>query len=56
MDNLPEDELTPSAKPVEPASESKVASLNKFEAKRRANKLRKKRAHRRTLRRSNTKG
>lgn len=56
MDNLPEDGIAPSAKPEESASESRVAPLNKFEADRRENKQRKKRAHRRKLRRSNTKG
>ena len=56
MDNLREDELATDAKPVEPASESRVASVNKFEANRLASKQRKKLAHRRKLRRSHTKG
>lgn len=56
MDNVAEDALATNAKIEEPASKSPVVSLNKFEANRRESKLRKKRAHRRNLRRSHTKG
>jgi hypothetical protein len=56
MENVSEETLATKAKSVEPASGSQAAPVNKFEANRIANKLRKKRAHRRTLRRSNTKG
>ncbi len=46
-------------KPVtetKPETTHSAAPMNKFEAKRIANKDKKKRAHRRKLRRSNTKG
>ena len=53
MDNPMEEKLATETKPETAHS---VAPLNKFDAKRRANKEKKKRAHRRKLRRSNTKG
>ncbi len=56
MENVSEETLATKAEPVEPASESQAVSVNKFVANRIANKQRKKRAHRRRLRRSNTKG
>ncbi len=56
MENVSDETLATKASVVEPASPSPVVPINKLEANRIANKLRKKRAHRRTLRRSNTKG
>jgi hypothetical protein len=56
MDNVREEKLASEAKPVEQSSASQVVSVNKFVAKRIANKKRKKQAHRRKLRRSHTKG
>lgn len=53
MDNPVEEKLATEAKPEAVRS---AAPMNKFEAKRSANKEKKKRAHRRKLRRSNTKG
>jgi len=41
---------------VKPETAHSAVPMNKFEAKRHANKEKKKRAHRRKLRRSNTKG
>jgi hypothetical protein len=54
MDNPVEQKLATETKPE--ASTHPAAPLNKFAAARMANKERKKRAHRRKLRRSNTKG
>jgi hypothetical protein len=57
MDNTAEERLTTETKPAESAvSVSPEIPVNKFAANRMANKQRKKRAHRRKLRRSNTKG
>ena len=56
MDNVSEETHVTKAKLVEPTSGAQVAAVNKFVANRIANKQRKKRAHRRKLRRSNTKG
>jgi hypothetical protein len=53
MDSPTEEKVVMETKP-EPATVA--APMNKFEAKRMANKQRKKRAHRRNLRRSHTKG
>jgi hypothetical protein len=54
MDNPTEEKLAPETKPEAPRHAAEP--MNKFEAKRRANKQRKTRAHHRKLRRSNTKG
>jgi len=54
MDNLAEEKLATETKPINPVSPG--APLNKLAANRMANKQRKKRAHRRKLRRSHTKG
>jgi hypothetical protein len=56
MDNIKEEKLAPEAKPVELSSQSQVISADKFVAQRIANKKRKRKAHRRKLRRSHTKG
>jgi len=56
MDNIKEEKLAPEAKPVEPSSRSQVISADKFAAQRIASKKRKRKAHRRKLRRSHTKG
>ena len=56
MDNIKEEKLAPEAKPVELSSRSQVISADKFVAQRIANKKRKRKAHRRKLRRSHTKG
>lgn len=53
MDNPTEEKLAPETKP---AATPSAAPMNKFAANRLANKQRKTRAHRRKLRRSNTKG
>jgi len=53
MDNPMEEKIATEAKPEAVHS---AAPVNKFEAKRNANKEKKKRAHHRKLRRSNTKG
>lgn len=54
MDNATEEKLTTETKPE--AAAHSAAPMNKLAANRLANKERKKRAHRRKLRRSNTKG
>ena len=54
MDNPTEEKLATETKPE--ATAHPAAPMNKFAANRRANKERKKRAHRRKLRRSYTKG
>jgi hypothetical protein len=54
MDNPTEEQNAGETKPA--AATPVAAPTNTFEAKRMANKQRKKRAHRRKLRRSNTKG
>ena len=54
MDNPTEEKLATATKPEAPTQSS--APMNKLAANRLANKERKKRAHRRKLRRSNTKG
>ncbi len=57
MDNAGQEESVTGTKPATPIpARSGGAPLNKLAANRMANKQRKKRAHRRTLRRSNTKG
>jgi hypothetical protein len=56
MDNVDQEKTAPETKPAGTASGHSELSSNKFALARRANKLRKKKAHRRTLRRSNTKG
>ena len=56
MDNVAEEKAVTGAKPIDPVSGSPAAPVNKLAANRRANEQRKKRAHRRKLRRSNTKG
>lgn len=56
MDNVTEEKPATEIKPKDPVSGFQAASVNKFDAKRMANKQRKKRAHRRKLRRSHTKG
>ena len=56
MDNVAEEKVATETKPSDLASESPAAPVNKLAANRMANKQRKKRAHRRKLRRSNTKG
>jgi hypothetical protein len=54
MENPTEEKLAQEAKPEAPRHSA--APMNKFAANRLANKQRKTRAHRRKLRRSNTKG
>ncbi len=56
MDNAEQDRTVPETKPTVATPGRPEASTNKFAIARMANKQRKKRAHRRTLRRSNTKG
>jgi hypothetical protein len=56
MDNITEEKLTTETNPIDPVSISPAAPLHKLAANRMANKQRKKRAHRRKLRRSHTKG
>jgi hypothetical protein len=56
MDNVDQDKTVPETKPAGTTPGRPEPSSNKFAIARMANKQRKKRAHRRTLRRSNTKG
>jgi hypothetical protein len=56
MDNVDQDKAVAETKPAGAGPARSEDSTNKFAIARRANKQRKKRAHRRTLRRSNTKG
>ena len=56
MDNADQDKSVSEAKPTGVAPGRSEPSGNKFALARMASKQRKKRAHRRTLRRSNTKG
>lgn len=56
MDNVDQEKAVPETKPAGAAPGRSEPSSNKFAVARMANKQRKKRAHRRTLRRSNTKG
>ncbi|MGB9233080.1 MAG: hypothetical protein WCC04_01610 [Terriglobales bacterium] len=56
MDNVTEEKLASETKPLATATASPAAPINKLAANRMANKQRKKKAHRRTLRRSHTKG
>jgi hypothetical protein len=56
MDNAADENLATETKPIDAVSVFPAASVNKLAANRMANKQRKKRAHRRKLRRSNTKG
>lgn len=56
MHNVAEENPATEARPIDAVSVLPVASVNKLAANRMANKQRKKRAHRRKLRRSNTKG
>jgi len=56
MDNIEQEKAAPEARSAKGASAHSKDSGNKFAIARTAAKQRKKRAHRRTLRRSNTKG
>ena len=56
MDNAPEEKIEIETKPRGRALGNAESSGNKHAEARMANKLKKKRAHKRTLRRSNTKG
>jgi len=56
MDNVDQDKTAPGTKPAGAAPGRPDLPTNKFALARLASKQRKKRAHRRTLRRSNTKG
>lgn len=56
MDNVDQEKTVPQTKAAGSAPARPELSTNKFAIARRASQQRKKRAHRRTLRRSNTKG
>ena len=56
MDNVEQEKAVVETTPKGPAPGRSEPPGNKYAEARRANKQRKKRAHRRTLRRSNTKG
>ncbi|MGA3195753.1 MAG: hypothetical protein ABSD39_12185 [Terriglobales bacterium] len=56
MDNVDQEKAAPESKPASAAAARPELSTNKFAVARRASQQRKKKAHRRTLRRSNTKG
>jgi hypothetical protein len=55
MDNAPEEKIAVEVKPIVPPL-AHAGPRNKHSDKRMANKQRKKRAHKRSLRRSNTNG
>lgn len=56
MDNVDQEKIAGETKATGAARAGAEPSTNQFAINRRANKQRKKRAHRRSLRRSNTKG
>lgn len=56
MDNVADEKLAAETTTTTPVSVLPKAPIHRLAANRMANKQRKKRAHRRTLRRSNTKG